>query len=1552
MIREKIFRVHRRKPSSVGTDASAHKFDFTFSEIQALQDSKVVLAFDDNTHQSPNGNDKIKKPKIKDHTKNKEEMAKFRPRIQVPKGWDKLYISLISSESAKTIRKSGKGSIKNGTCQWAETLSESICTSDVDGDYHLKFVVSTGSSKSGILGETTLNLAAFFSSDTPSLVSLPLKKCSYGTILQAEVRCLTPKTNLRGEKWKQMNAHKDETTDNDDMENRSEVSDSAFTKSTESYSGSNFGNSSRPRELGSRETSFSASVSRYSFDSMDDSVGRQSFSSQSERNGTNNVFGRQDSIESNDSSSYCSYSPHGPIRSVRSLQGPFARENQSNNQREEIRRLSHAAASSLQQHGSSSKMFKEDYDAIVHELETEARMWEQNARKMAVDMDSLRKELSDKKLSTTNLNTELANSQSESRKLTEEIKHLKSLLEESAEKQKVDQETEISSIQKELEDEMRLLKETNENLSLQLKKTQESNIELITILQEMEETIEKQKLEIKSLSEMSKADSHEEVPQQNNSSSLEIELVKSQELKRALQSEILVLKSKLEDKVMETEIEQDLKNQILKGCIADSSRRLAAKEQEIMILESALSRALSDEQRKVYEHGSFVDASGEIECLKEKVRELETDCNELTEENLELLLDLKELRKNVSENTMVCPVSPSDDISAKCKNEEFHSQSSIVKDCNLDLVLQKSNEQKEEKASEIVELQKQLVSEHGSNNGGTMENVFKSGTTRDVDELFPALFMQLQSFLGIIKKESDLSLLHANGFKDAIRDMYGLESVDSSTQTARVNDVLNKIVLLLDTRFTEYENNVQTIKENARREGQSNACEGQNRRVSATLEESTLVPGTSSKGESDSSIESTYDSVIIKPNADTLKNEKEFEARSYPKSSIKLENDMEIIGRDGTVTSDCSHNSISDMTLHNSSKSSHLSDNKVDRITLMEPENNQMEWGKHLTELEEENIYLSQRVSGLEAQLRYLTDTREMSRLEFQHSESQVEILQNQVRRLEEEIESQKLNMKHKLLEMENRWSEAQEECTSLSKLNIRLQATTESLIEEYNSLQKFNGELRAQKLKLQNQCMVLEAEARKIQDSCCSCAENMRTLELKYSLLTEKVTAKGKSPDSELDCFSVQEEQHENKLLSEKYLLNKIYMEKAKDAANLELKVADVSGQVSATYDEMEQRFLGAGAEKHYVYQDKSKPEMSTDGFQQDDLEGSERENKVVLAGNQEKLQKLFNNIMHDESKRKSIIDELESRIGLSELERFRLEEENSVLRRQLQVVPELQNELLSLRVLLKEMKSRNQLLEASLKSVSGDYEELKREQVSMVQNISSMQKEVSEAEDCIRKKNALEEKILRLEGDLIAKDALCVQDAEMKNELNQTKMANRQLLMKVKHLEDVREDLQKRVQAVEEELNQTRHCGANMTQQSKLPKDEEDTIVSVDHRKLSIDPHQSHEYLNIQDNTGIALHQVQIMNQRIQLLEDELVKALDANDMYKSQLESALADASNKSEPKETTGTSKTEYKVTLLEAELQEIRERYLQISLKYAEVEAQREQLVMKLKALNR
>lgn len=62
----------------------------------------------------------------------------------MPKGWDKISLSLMSSESGKTVRKTGKVPVKNGTCQWTDTFSESIWISgsrEVE-EYLFKFVLA------------------------------------------------------------------------------------------------------------------------------------------------------------------------------------------------------------------------------------------------------------------------------------------------------------------------------------------------------------------------------------------------------------------------------------------------------------------------------------------------------------------------------------------------------------------------------------------------------------------------------------------------------------------------------------------------------------------------------------------------------------------------------------------------------------------------------------------------------------------------------------------------------------------------------------------------------------------------------------------------------------------------------------------------------------------------------------------------------------------------------------------------------------------------------------------------------------------------------------------------------------------------------------------------------------------------------------------------------------------------------------------------------------------------------------------------------------------
>ncbi|KVH90500.1 EEIG1/EHBP1 N-terminal domain-containing protein [Cynara cardunculus var. scolymus] len=120
------------------------------------------------------------------------KFSKFQA-LQVPKVWDKLLVSIISVETGKTIARSNKAMVRNGNCQWTETLSESIWISNDDSSKELeehlfKFVVSMGSARSGILGEATINIARYYTSSRSSAqVSLPLKKCNYGTILQLSV---------------------------------------------------------------------------------------------------------------------------------------------------------------------------------------------------------------------------------------------------------------------------------------------------------------------------------------------------------------------------------------------------------------------------------------------------------------------------------------------------------------------------------------------------------------------------------------------------------------------------------------------------------------------------------------------------------------------------------------------------------------------------------------------------------------------------------------------------------------------------------------------------------------------------------------------------------------------------------------------------------------------------------------------------------------------------------------------------------------------------------------------------------------------------------------------------------------------------------------------------------------------------------------------------------------------------------------------------------------------------------------------------------------------
>ncbi|KAE8728297.1 F-box and Leucine Rich Repeat domains containing protein, putative isoform 3 [Hibiscus syriacus] len=117
-------------------------------------------------------------------------------------GWDKLYVSFIPADSGKATAKTTKANVRNGTCKWADPIYETtrllqdIKTKQFDEKLY-KLVVAMGSSRSGLLGEATINLADYADASKPSVVPLTLIGCDSGAILHVTVQLLTSKTGFR-----------------------------------------------------------------------------------------------------------------------------------------------------------------------------------------------------------------------------------------------------------------------------------------------------------------------------------------------------------------------------------------------------------------------------------------------------------------------------------------------------------------------------------------------------------------------------------------------------------------------------------------------------------------------------------------------------------------------------------------------------------------------------------------------------------------------------------------------------------------------------------------------------------------------------------------------------------------------------------------------------------------------------------------------------------------------------------------------------------------------------------------------------------------------------------------------------------------------------------------------------------------------------------------------------------------------------------------------------------------------------------------------------------
>ncbi|KAK4343080.1 hypothetical protein RND71_038896 [Anisodus tanguticus] len=952
-------------------------------------------------------------------------------------------------------------------------------------------------------------------------------------------------------------------------------------------------------------------------------------------------------------------------------------------------------------------------------------------------------------------------------------------------------------IQEELENEIRHQQELNASLSLQLKGSQESNVELVSLLQELEETIEQQKVELEKFSSL-----HLRLADMQHSATANY---KNRKNRTRHCKEVA-----LQDKNFELESERRMNRQ-----------------------------TLSDIKKEYENNGHSEKASIElmrdIKALREKVQELETDCAELTRENLDLLIKFKESGSETMRGT----------------NESIETLDS------------------------------------------TLIPVEKFGANENSED-FTELVKQLEVAFHHLKRPwHKLSSSVSDQCKHHLDNLENL----SDNSTGCVLPYLFDLNNLLETRIFECEEHFKQHKQLVQQKNNSLA-EAQRKLDDYCLE---VQAHESSKAEleiqrsdllkeldqKNSELDKLY--ADLKTNEEEkfhlLEHQRELEGKvaDLQKEKDHVDENMKIISRESAITSRC----LDDLQ----------NDHKLLERKLAQLEKKQT--------LEDRLVGLTEKNETTEAKIRVMTVERESHQLELEESRSNVMNLQEEIGKLENERTTNIADLKEELEDMQILWSQAREECGHLTNENEKLQETLQNVerknVEQHEHRVHLEAQLHESQKSLSNSLIKVKA-----------LEENLNSMWKDFSLKEEKMNA-------ELNEL-IQENKNEiEKLVQEDSLSNQKYSEKLTEVDSLKKEVEQLTKQM------------------------------------------------VDHA----KISKLFPNYRANEEKLKTAINDLELQLTLSRYEHQKLQEESANLKFQLQKTKELQDEVFNLKSELTECMSEKGKLEASLELISKDCEEMKAEKASFAGKISELQKVLSELENSNRKRVFLEEKIEQMESDLTEKEKFCAHVADLKSDISETRRENEQYKLKIYKVEEEKDNCLRKVHALEAEvkmMEEEKKLYAKKFEQNDTPKSNSKySNFNRTPQKLSQSQellvdilHSDHKCSESEGENGFTGEIASSIEMdylaRIQLLENKLAEALEANKKYKIQLQRFKTEERKGHTPSSKKSDMDNEMVKTfkrtknLLETELKDIRERYFQMSLKYAEVEAQREDLVMKLKTV--
>ncbi|CAA3025314.1 Hypothetical predicted protein [Olea europaea subsp. europaea] len=409
-------------------------------------------------------------------------------------GGDALMVSVVPADVGKPSVKSEKAIVRDGVCFWENPVYETVklYRDSKSGKIHEKiyhFIVGTGSSKAGVVGEASVDFS-IYAEATKISVSLPLENSKSEAMLHVSIHRIQDSADQREVEESELNSQDRSLRaqlsngDIDGTVGHNSIEDAPFNKTVSHTNGNCRASSGSDITMSSSESSLGLETpwepqsknSHHEPSRYPSSPSHYLGTPQPKHYALTSMYDEHQTTQ---------WECLGSSAFERSTDGA------SSTPRETI----------LREHSQESS------DIVIEKLKSELTALSRQAEMSELELQTLRKQIVKENRRVQDLSREIASLKEERDVLKEECEKIKAFprrLDEAKKKNNLPFEgVGPQALAEELRQELNYAKDLNANLQIQLQKTQESNSELILAVRDLDEMLEQKNLEISAITSRS-----------------------------------------------------------------------------------------------------------------------------------------------------------------------------------------------------------------------------------------------------------------------------------------------------------------------------------------------------------------------------------------------------------------------------------------------------------------------------------------------------------------------------------------------------------------------------------------------------------------------------------------------------------------------------------------------------------------------------------------------------------------------------------------------------------------------------------------------------------------------------------------------------------------------------------------------------------------------------------------------------------------------------------------------------------------------------------------